>query len=140
MSNEINVRDSLRIAKGPLIYQSNPTSFTADLSVANGPGPGVITVAVAGTDVDLSNFAQPGIVWMQNLDDANFITYGTKDIVSGDFSPWGEMLAGEFYKWRFSRYLASILVGGGTGTGGTTVVHIKADTTPCNVRVDCFDT
>ena len=131
MANEARISGSLHINKGNLEYSSKPTAFTADVTGTKGPTPGAIAVTAAGTDVNLSELATPGLCWLSNLDATAYITYGIWDGV--EFHPLGELLAGEFAPLRLSR-----TIGLGTGTGYENL-RLKSSSGTINARVDCFE-
>lgn len=144
MANEAFVQAALRIVKGKLTYQSQPYGFMADVSVANGPTPGAVTVSKYGTDINLSQLAVPGLCRITNLDDTNYVEYGSYDLDSpiGQFFPFGEILPGESYVLRLSRFIGQQL---GTGSGtlareasGITF-RMKAVNASVVVLVEAFD-
>jgi hypothetical protein len=136
MASEARITTSLQIKKGNLFYQNQPQAFIADMEGDKGPSPGAITVGTAGTDVDFSELAQPGLCRIMNLDEANFVTFGIWD---GEFHPLGELLPGESYVLRISRELGSEF-GVGTGTSGSgNTLRFKADTAACDVLVEAFE-
>jgi hypothetical protein len=141
MSNEAQIRTSLRIRLGKLNYQSQPTVFLADVSTAKGPSPGAISVTVGGVDVDLSQLAQPGLCRLMNLDSTNFVTVGVKDPETDKFYPLLELLPGESYVVRLSRDVNQEYSSTGTGTTdpGTNALCIRSDADDCNVLVEAFD-
>lgn len=141
MSNEIRVNGTLQVTNGNLSYQSKPTSFLDNQSVANGPAPGTITATLAGTLVNLSQLAKPGYCWFQNLDSTNTVEVGLA--IGGFFYPFFRLGPGKFLPgMQLSEYFGEDV---GTGTSGTAFtpgvaqMMIKAITAPCDVRVDCFD-
>lgn len=141
MASEATIRTSLQIRKGNLTYQSQPTAFIADVAGTKGPVPGAISVSVPGIDVDLSELTTPGLCRIQNLDSTNYVTYGKYDTDSNRFHPLGEILPGETYVLRLSRYLNDEFIGTGTGTpaGSNSRLHLKADTASCNVLIEAFE-
>lgn len=141
MGNEGTIRSSLAIKQGKTDYSSQPTSFRVDVSEGSGPTPGAITVSIAGTDVDLSELATPGLCRIQNLDASNYVTYGIVDPETEKFYPLGELLAGESYVFRLARDIQEEYgTGAGTGTTGpdTNRLRIKAHTAACVVLVEAF--
>jgi hypothetical protein len=140
VSGEAQLQISMRIAKGFLTYQSQPTSFKADVAVAKGQTPGGIVATKAGTDVDLSKLSNPGLCRFQNLDSINTITVGRWDPVTNRFYPMMDLLPGEFYIIRLAKDVTEEYGGTGTGTGAApTTLRIKATNTPCNVLVEAFE-
>lgn len=140
MADEARIVSSLYIKTSPLVYQSQPTAFTADVSGCKGPVPGAILVSTAGTSVAFGELTTPALCRIMNLDDANFIEFGVWEPDTGTFYPLGEVLAGETYVLRLSRNLAS-QYGTGTGTTGadTASLRLRADTAACNVVVEAFE-
>ena len=138
MADEAQIRSSLQITKGKLEYRSNPTAFTADVSVADGPTPGTIAVSTAGVDVDLSQLSTPGFCRVMNLDSTNFVSLGIWD--GATFYPLLELLPGESFVMRIARDLGEEY-GVGTGTTGAAVntMRLKANTDSCNVTVEAFE-
>ena len=116
MSREISVRSSLSVRNGSLQYQSNPTAFAADQSVVGGPTPGQIVAATAGTNVDLSALASPGLCRVMNLDAVNSCDVGVYDASADKFYPLVEVRPSESFVFRLSTRLNDEYPGG-TGTG-----------------------
>jgi hypothetical protein len=81
MASEIQVRGSLYVNKGNLVYRSPGQGvLNADMAGLAGPTPGSFLAALTGTAVDLSKIASPGgWAWIQNLDSTNIVTYGSYD-------------------------------------------------------------
>ncbi len=141
MSNEANIRCSLSVRGGNVQYNSLPAGFTADITNVRGPTPGLLLASLAGTNVDLSQLTQPGLCRIQNLDETNFVEYGMYDPDLGVTLYLGEILPGESFILRLSRFLGSEM---GTATGTSTVgsgglLRIKAHTAACRILVECFD-
>lgn len=135
MSSEISIQKVLLIANGNLNYQtpSKDSSFKADMATAFGPTPGAITVTAAGVDADLTKLPSlGGLCEIVNTDSTNFVSYGPKSL--GVFTPWGELLPGESYVFRLSRFLLT----GMTGTASIQTFHLQADTASCVVQVKAF--
>ena len=141
MADEATIRCSLDINKPPLRYISRPTVFTFDVAGTKGPVPGAIEASVLGTDVDFSELTTPALCRIMNLDGTNFVEFGIWDPEGITFYPLGEVLAGETYVLRLSRYLQEEY-GTGTGTTGadTNRLRIKADTAAVQVLVEAFET
>lgn len=136
MASEARLNIGLQISKGNLQFRSNPTAFTANVSGTKGPVPGAITVAVTGTNVNFSELTTPGLCRITNLDSTNFVTYGVYDGAS--FFPLGEILPGEFYLLRLSRYLNEEFVGTGTNADANQF-RLMANGAACNVLVEAFE-
>lgn len=149
MADEIRVSSTIQIRKGSLVHVPQPSSFTADIvGEAKGPSPGAISVSPTGTDVDLNEIENPGVCWIQNLDQdeadggsGNYITYGIWDPELSRFYPLGEILPGEFYFLRLSRFIQEE-VGTGTGTvGGSSSNRLRlySNASEINARVEVFE-
>lgn len=140
MANEATIRTSLIIKSGELDYGSKPTAFNADVAGSKGPSPGAITVATTGTDVDLSELSSPSLCRLMNLDGTNYVTVGVWDPENSLFFPSLELLPGETYIVRLSRFLQWEF-GTGTGTSGseTNTLRMYADTAACDVLVEAFE-
>ena len=141
MANEARIFAGLQILVGHEQYRSLPQSFQADVSTAKGPTPGAISVPLAGVAVDLSALTLPGLCRIANLDTTNYIEYGIYDPETVRFYPIGEVKAGEFYVFCFSRNF-STEYGSGTGTAGpeTNQFYVKAYGGACNIIVEVFET
>lgn len=143
MADEINVTSLIRIQSGNLEYQSTPTQFDADLTTAVGPFPGATLVSPYGTNVDLSAFDTPGWVWIQNLDDTNYVELGIWDEQTLTFYPLFKIRPGKLMIAEFSENLLQEY-GTGTGTGTkdysmANQFRMRAYNQPCWVRVDAFE-
>lgn len=141
MANEITLQCTLQVRKGSLNYRSQPASFRATMTGSKGPTPGAIEVSTDGTDVLFDELTTPGVAWIQNLDDDNYVEYGILDPVTRTFYPLGEILPGEFWPIRFSRNLREAYYPStGTGTtGDVNRLHFKANNAPVNVVIHCFE-
>jgi hypothetical protein len=110
MANEATVQSSLTVRKlsgsRPLIDQRLGGQFQADVAGTKGPSPGAVTVTTSGTDVDLSELTQPGLVVFSNQDATNYVEVGIREPGTSTFYPFLELLPGESYAMRFSRNLA----------------------------------
>lgn len=135
------VRKSTSTGLVTLNYQSQPTTFTVDVSGTKGPSPGAIQVTIAGTDVDFSQLTTPGLCRIMNLDPTNYVEYGIRDVASRKFYPLGEILPGETYVLRLSRNIQEeYYPSTGTGTtGDIDKFHIKANKAACNILVEAFE-
>src|SRR5690606_17839367 len=118
MANEATITCSLRILKGSLDYVSRPEQFRADVSVAKGSTPGNQTIPVGGKSIDLSELTTPGFCRIMNLDETNYVEFGTYDPDTDVFYPLLEIGPGESYIYKLSRNLNEEYSGTGTGTTG----------------------
>lgn len=141
MANEATLNYNLSIRNGNLFYRSGQTTFRIDVDGAKGPSPGALTVSLLGTDVDLSELSTPGLCIIRNLDDTNFVEVGIYD--GQEFYPLMEVLPGESYPLRLSRFLGTSIGSSESGTGtydfGTYRLRIKAVGAPCDVSVEAFE-
>lgn len=142
MADEASIRSSLQITKGEIEYRSNPTQFLADVTGSKGPTPGAVTVTTAGTDIDFSELTTPALCRIQNQDSTNFVEYGIWDPEGNTFYSLGEILPGETYVLRLSRFLQEEFgTAAGTGTTGadTNRLRFKAQVASINVLVEAFE-
>ncbi len=151
MSNEARIQISLQIRQQGIagaagkFFQSNPTQFGADVGGPNGPSPGSLLVPTAGLDINFSQLKFPGgFCWFQNLDNTNYVEWGAFDPAIHKFYPIGELLPGELYLIRLSRWLGIEYGSGhlGTGTGSVGMgdtLRFKAAIAPCVVTICGFD-
>lgn len=164
MANELTINDSISLAFNASVYpipqtwRPQPTAFQADCSTPGGPTPGEILASKMGTNINLSALNQPGWCRIQNLGVSqngtslfgvagqqytwtNYIEIGIWDSNTQEFYPMHELLPGEFYKGRLSRFLGSdIGTGSGTAPGGVSKqLRVKAIGTACKVLVEVIE-
>lgn len=138
MGQSVQVRFSINHQAGANKYNEG-TGFTTPLVSGDGPVPGMITVPVAGIDLDLSSLsALGGVAHIVNYDTVNFVTYGIWYGTDNLFFPLGEVGPQEEFPLRISRFLGETF-GPGTGTGShksTVKLRFKAHGASCRVRVE----
>lgn len=137
MSNEATITVNIGIELDHLSYNEGG-GFSADVSLANGPTPGVLLVSTTGTDVSLVQLTTPGLCYIKNLDTVNFVHYGIRDVETSRYYPLGELLPGEEYVLRLARYLGQEYTDTGTSPA-TNKLHFRSDTAACRVRVEAFE-
>lgn len=160
MANEAQVRVSFNI-RGPVSQQvqTNPGNFQADVSQDGGPDPGGFLATKAGSDVSFINLTQPGLCFIMNLGvDANgnslfpttgegqynwpyWVEVGLFDHTTNQFYPLIELLPGEQYVMRVSRFInTEIGTGSGTHAGADVVtMRVKAVGANSRVTVQCYE-
>lgn len=140
MADEIRINAGLTVTLAPgsssQQYQSLPNYQTDDIVTVGGPTPGTISVAVTGTDVNLSALTDPGWCRVQNLDITNFVTLGIYD--GATYFPFLELGPEQFVVVKLYRDLGKEFVGTGSTAGGNTF-RIQADTAACKVKVEAFE-
>lgn len=141
MANEATVSVGLSIVQtSGTVRQINKRyshGFLADVTLTEGPSPGYVLATVDGTDVDLSDLTTPGLCWVKNMDDTNFVSVGIWEPDTSHFYPLLELLPGEEYVVRLSRYVTEQFEGTGTGTPTpNATLRLKANTAsvPCSVE------
>jgi hypothetical protein len=147
MSNEIQVRRSLRISNGAMQYtQPCASAYTFDQVLVGGPTPGLVLVTIKGVAVDLSRLTLPGEILLVNLDPTNFVEFGIYSPITLEFYPLGELRPNDPpASFRLSRNVAEQYYGSGTGTSGggeTNQLMLKANGptgTICKVIADAFE-
>lgn len=143
MANEATILSSLQIVKNNLNYRSSPTAFRATVTGEKGPVPGAISVSPYGTNIDLSQLDNPSLCRVYNLSTTTIVTYGINDPELGIFFPFGEILPGESYVLRLSRFLQEE-TGTGSATGTTTAetnrLRFRAEgVSDVNVVIEAFE-
>lgn len=121
MSNEIQVRSSLRIRKTSgtltLVDESRSFSFNMDMSSTQGGAPGAMTsVSYGGAQVAVDETVDPGAFWGHNHSASYAMELGVKDLATGYFYPLVEWPAGAAWGGVLAKNLLE-LFGTGTGTG-----------------------
>lgn len=165
MSKEATVQSGLTLrilnSTGSIIQDEStrPSSFTADVSQAGGPTPGAFLASTSGTQVVLTALTQPGLCVIQNLgvdtngdslfgtvndqhNWTNYVELGIYVTAVDDFFPLCELLPGESYVLRLSRFIGSSFGGTDAGTSADTTgnqLRIKAIGTACKVVVRCHE-
>jgi len=130
MVEEANLNTSLQIKfTDSLDYISRPSSFKADVSVASGPTPGMLSIVTTpGTDVSLAVLTTPGFCRIQNYDTTNFVTLGIWDTLAPKFFSLMDLLAGETYVFRITASLTA-----------SSNLRLVADTATVKVLVEAFE-
>lgn len=145
MANEAQVRVGLSVTKRSgsitqIDYRSPVSAFSLDVIGTKGPCVGSVTVTTFGTDVNLSEMSQPGLCVFHNQDSTNYVSVGVFDPETNVFYPFAEVGPGESYIVKLSRDFGEQFAGTGTGTtAATNRLRIKANTAPCVVEVDVFE-
>lgn len=140
MASEAVITSDLKITVGGIQYRSpQPSRFTANASVANGPTPGAFPVSTSGTDINLSLLTTPGLCVVQNLDATNYVTLGVYESDTDMFYPFAEYLPGESYVLRLARFLNRESTGTGTLVGYNARLQLRANGATVWVRVDAFE-
>lgn len=164
MANEaqLSVALTVRILQNGLVdqqFQPQPTSFSADVSQAGGPSPGGFLASTSGTQVVLTALTQPGFCRIQNLGVSNvgaslfgtpgqqytwpnFVEVGIYVPSIYEFLPLIELLPGESYVVRLSRYIGSEFGGTEPGTdpeGGGIQMWVKSVGIASRVIVEAIE-
>jgi hypothetical protein len=115
MANEITVTAGLRVENGNLSFSRNFGSKAFDQTAAGGPTPGYQQIGTAEESIAFSELGTVGFVFIENLDDTNFVEWGFSTGVYG-----GRLKAGEPAVFRLNP---------------STTLYLKADTASCKVNV-----
>lgn len=142
MANEATVRVSLQIKNSATAfsYQSNPTSFSANVANCRGPSPGILSVPASPnpcTPIVLSKLIQPGLGSIQNLSATYKVQYGLYD--GSKFRPMHDILPGEIYPIRVSTSLGKDENSGTGSTSPPEQLALRAVGGTCDVAVNIFD-
>ena len=142
MANEAQLRISLLInnqsSGGQLVYQSFPQGYTGNVVGNAGPVPGAQLISNHGTQISFPGLTLPGYAILHNLDPTNFVTYGIWIPSLNRGIALGELLPGEIYVLRFSRYLGQDF-SGGTGSADAIKFWMVANSAPCWVDISAFE-
>jgi hypothetical protein len=144
MADEARVTSFLAIRKsstdGSLQYQSQPSSFVADVTGNKGPVPGALTVTTTGVNVDLSGLTYKGLCRVMNLEADSATTYVLMGMYDGtNFFPLMEILPGETFVFRLYRYLGGEFTGTGTNADTDTLRMMSMGGASSNVVVEAFE-
>lgn len=145
MANEATVNNGFSISKASvnLHYDAQPKSFRATVNGSKGPTPGSVVATYLGTNVDLSGLDSPGgLARLMNKGTTGFVTVGIWD--GFEFYPLLDMLPGETYTVRLSRFIGQTFGTGdvGTGTYDTTAYSLRVKSVgvaESEVLVEAFD-
>lgn len=144
MADEATVTAGLSISVGGTLLHNTVDTITSDVSVANGPSPGAITVDEDGINIDLSQLAVPGLCRIKNLDvpgddNDNYVDVGLWD--GAEFFPLMELRPGDAFVFRFSRNFGNTFANApGTGTiADGIVLRLKAYNAECVVVIEAYD-
>ena len=115
MANEITVTAGLRVANGNSLFSREFGQQTFDQAAVGGPTPGYITVGTAEESVTFGELSTLGWVFIENLDDTNYVQWGFSTGVYG-----GRMEAGEPALFRLNP---------------SSTLYLKANTAACKVNI-----
>lgn len=144
MADEIQVRTFFSLNNGNLKHNPGQYQFKDDATGALGPSPGAFVATYDGTDVDLSQFTDPGWVelWNQEPEGGAEVSWGVYDVENDKYIPVGKLKPG----WRYPICLDELFGGEfqpSTGTGTDLInnrLRIKAkDADTANVYVGAFE-
>lgn len=122
MPNEITVQFHLSAKNGNLEL-SYPAAMQIDQTTARGGLPGMQVIGTAHELIDFGDLVTPGLLFMKNLDDTNYVEFGI--IFAPNFYAVGQVSPGEIAFFRLA-----------DGVG----FYMKADTAPCAVQISALDT
>ncbi len=140
---EVHVRVSFSVRKGNLVYAPPQAQYAADMAGAFGPAPGSIQVTDGGTDVDLSQFTDPGWlhVYNQEPDGGASVSLGIYDPETDRYYPFIKLAPGQHTAFPLDELFRAEHVGTGTGTDlGVNRLRIRAkDAETATVFVGVFE-
>ena len=110
---------TMAIVNGVLSEDRNIGPVTIVQTTQGGGNPGTVTVTTSEGDITIG-LTTPGNIIIENLDSANFVTYGPKS--AGSMILFGKILAGDWHKM----YL-----------GASVTLRMKADTASVKLRIRC---
>ena len=123
MAGTVTISQSIKVTNGDYSFPRYSKNKTIVQDALGGPVPGTVSIGTSEEDVDLSELTTEGWIYLENLDDANFIQWGAKD-GSGNMQEIGRLEAGESAQFRME-------------PGAT--LRMKADTAACQVLILCFE-
>lgn len=114
MANEITVAARLRVKNGTFELSFDSGNVRVNQTTATGGNPGVVAIGTSEETIDFGDVS-PGLIWMRNLDDTNFVTWGN---TTGNLA---QKLAPDGVPTIIERASGSIIM--------------QADTAACNVQI-----
>jgi hypothetical protein len=146
MANEITFNVSLSIVKVDattgiqIVYENDSGQNKVSMLGNSGPYIGTVSVPTTGMAVDLSGVEGgiPGACWLKNEDPANPVSVGTKDTMTGKFSPLLRLLPGMKYPVYLDPHIGVEESGAGSSTTGTDVLFLKAFNGTCKVTLKVY--
>ena len=123
MSDEIKVRLSVNATNSPFKHTIAPGQVEIDQSTI-GRGGYTQTIGTSEEAIDVGDVTTEGCLFLQNLDDTNFVEYGCEAGSGGMASPAFKLKAGEVAWMRLAPGAA---------------LRAKADTAAVKLEVCCFE-
>lgn len=143
MADEARVTFNLSISKDDatgFLDVRRQASFRMDVSGAKGPTPGALTIPIYGKVVPVGELTTPGICWITNHDDTNYVEVGILDVDRDVWHPLLEVGPKERWPLKLSRNLREEYTGTGTGTTGPTdALFAKANGADCVVSFEVWE-
>lgn len=138
MADEATVRSSVSISS--MNYSPRQQSFNEDVTSPKGPTPGYLVALADGVDVDFSKLTSPGLCYLRNYSDSDFIEWGLYDPSTLMFHPLGEVGPGKAYPIILSRNLGKEYPSTGTGVTGTnTTFRIRGGQSDVPCSIEAFE-
>jgi hypothetical protein len=144
MSNEITQQVGLTVRKVDAttgittVYFNTSGQNQITLAGNSGPYVGTLSVPTTGIAVDLSGVGVPGAAWFMNQDPVNPVSIGTRDTLTGKFSPLLRLLPGMRLVLYLDPHLGIEESGAGSVSIGTDQLFLKAFNGTCKVDVNIF--
>lgn len=146
MSSEVQIRQKLTIRKQNLNYDPPQSQVTFDLDGMFGPYPGALIISYDGTSIDLSPFADPAWIDVQNIEpnDGTGVTVslGVYDPQTHRYYPVFKIRPGARHLGELDELIQSEfnpVTGTGTGIGGNRLMLKAKDGDAANVFVGVFE-
>ena len=92
MADEITIAISFNIVNGNFRLPIATGSLSFDQTTSGGGNPGSVDIGTSEEDISFGDITTLGWLYMRNLDDTNYVTWGPK---SGTMVACGRMEAGE---------------------------------------------
>lgn len=146
MANEITMNVSMSVVKVDpttniqMVYATFQGQNKVTLTGNSGPYVGTLAVPTTGIAVSLAGVEGgiPGAAWLYNQDPTNPVSVGTRDILTGKFSPLLRLLPGMKYPIYLDPHLGIEESGAGSVSAGTDQLFLKAFNGTCKVDVEIY--
>jgi hypothetical protein len=119
MANEISVTLGIRVLNGNMDFQRPSKTVSVDQAAIGGPTPGAIVVGTTEESTAFPELTTEGWLFMQNLDQTNYVQWGFSTGVYG-----GKLKPGEQAMFRMQPALT---------------LYLKANTAACNCLIYGFE-
>ena len=132
MSNEIKLTMKLSVLNGDYNQEVNPGLIQIDQTTQGACG-GIVEIGTEEETLEFLDIATEGYLYLRNLDDTNYVTYGPD---YAGLVAFGKLKAGE---WALLRLAPFEEEGSGSGAPTYGSIALQANTSPCKVKYLLLD-